>query len=266
MSPKKRKLFFLSSAVAIILFAASLTPFLRSSLIDSLRWPLSIFSQISREIQGITLYHWNLIENRRLKKEIALLRRQRFEAEELYLENIRLRKLLDFKEKSVYPLTAASVIGYEPSNLSSVIIIDKGRRHGIAQGYAVITNDGLVGRIVELGDTTSKVLLINDINSGVAALVQRSRQKGLVSGTLGGELILRYLPPDADVKISDLVITCGLSDLYPKGILIGEVAEIREEDGQPEMFAVVRPSAKLTKLEEVLVVLAPLETPGYLGK
>ncbi|MFH1339000.1 MAG: rod shape-determining protein MreC [Candidatus Omnitrophota bacterium] len=255
MLSKKRDLVFLSLAAAIILLAASVVPFLRSPLIDSLHWPLLIFSQISREVQGITLYHRNLIENRRLKKELALLRRKRFEAKELYLENIRLRKLLDFKEKSVYPLTAANVIGYEPSNLSSVITIDKGKRQGIVQGRAVITNDGLVGRVVESGGTTSKALLINDINSGVAALLQRSRQKGLVSGTLGGELILRYLPPGADVKISDLVITSGLSGLYPKGIIIGEVTQVREEEGRPEIFAVVRPSAKLTKLEEVLVVV-----------
>lgn len=184
-----------------------------------------------------------------------MLRRRRFEAEELYLENIRLRQLLDFKEKSVYPLTAAGVIGYEPSNLSSVITIDKGKRQGVVQGCAVITNDGLVGRVVESGDSTSKALLINDINSGVAALLQRSRQKGLVSGTLGGELILRYLPPGADVKVSDLVITSGLSGLYPKGILIGEVSEVREEEGRPEIFAVVRPGANLTNLEEVLVAV-----------
>lgn len=255
MLPKKRRLFFLSSTVAIITLAAASVPFLRSYLIDSMRCPLLVSSHLSREIQGIVLYHQNLVENQRLKKEIGLLQRQRFEAEELYLENERLRQLLDFKEKSVYPLTAASVIGYDPSNLSSIIIIDKGRRQGITWGCAVITNDGLVGRIIEIDQSTSKTLLINDINSGVAALIQRSRQRGLVSGTLGGDLILRYLPPDADVKLSDLVVASGLSDLYPKGILIGRVIEIREDEGRGELYALVRPSARLNNLEEVLVVL-----------
>lgn len=252
---RKRKLILLSSTAAIIILAAILIPFLRNYLVDSLRWPLEFFSHISREIQGITLYHQNLVQNQRLKKDTGLIRRQLHEAGELYFENVRLRKLLDFKEKSVYPLTAAGVIGYDSSNLSSIIIIDKGRRQEINRGCAVITNDGLVGRIVEVGDSTSKVLLINDINSGVAALIQRSRQKGLISGTLGGGLILHYLLPDADVQISDLVITSGLSGLYPKGILIGKVMKIQEEDSRGEIFAVLRPSANLTKLEEVLIVL-----------
>jgi len=251
---KKRLISFLTIA-ALVILAANLVPFSRNYLIDSLHWSLEFFSSLAKEIQGIIFYHQTRLENQRFKKEIGLIRRQLHEAEELYLENVRLRELLDFKERAVYPLTAADVIGYDPSNLSSIIIIDKGRRQGINRDCAIITNDGLVGRVVEVADSTSKVLLINDINSGVAALIQRSRSSGLVSGTLAGGLILHYLSCDADVKISDLVITSGLSSLYPKGILIGKVTKIQEERGAGEILAEVKPAADLNKLEEVLVVL-----------
>lgn len=253
---KKTKLILLFSTVAIIILAAIFTPSLRDYLIDSLRWPLEFFSSLTKEIQGIILYHQTLAQNQRLKKEVGLIRRQIHEAQELYFENVRLRKLLDFKERSVYPLTAAGVIGYDSSNLSSIVIIDKGRQQGIKRGNAVITNDGLLGRVIEAGRGSSKVLLINDINSGVAAFIQRSREMCLVSGTLARGLILHYLPANTDVQISDLVITSGLSGLYPKGILIGKVTNIREQRGLGETFAVVSPSADLTKLEEVLVVLS----------
>ncbi|MGD9015701.1 MAG: rod shape-determining protein MreC, partial [Candidatus Omnitrophota bacterium] len=243
----------------LVIITAIFIPSLRNYFIDRLRMSLGIFTSLSREIQGVALYHKNLVQNQRLRKEIGLIRRQLFEAEELYLENMRLRELLDFKEKSIYPLTAASVIGYDPTNLSSIIILNKGKQQGIKKDSAVITNDGLVGRIIEVGEQTSKVLLIDDINSGVAAFIQRSRQKGLVSGTLGRELILQYLPARADVQVSDLVITSGLSGLYPKGILVGKIKEIKKEKIPGEIFVIVQPSAKLSKLEEVLVVLSPLE-------
>ena len=255
MFARRKRLITLFFISALIISTATFIPFLRNHLIDSLRWPLVFLSHISREIQGIASYHQNLVQSQRLKKEIGLIKRQLHEAEELYLENARLRELLDFKEMSVYPLTAAGVIGYDPSNLSSIIIINKGKEQGISQGCAVITNDGLVGRVVEVDRATSKALLINDINSGVAALTQRTRHMGLVSGTLARGLILHYLPPDAEVQISDLVITSGLSGLYPKGILIGKITRIPEERSPGEIVAVLEPSADLTRLEEVLVVL-----------
>lgn len=252
-----RKPFFLSLIAAALIFAAGAIKPIRTSLIDGLSLPLLFFSYASRHIQGMVFYYQNLIENERLKQEIGLIQRQQFEAEELYRENMRLRRLLDFKEKSVYPLTAAKVIGYDPSQISSIIVINKGRSQGILAGNAVITNDGLVGRIIELGESTSKVLMINDINSGVAALIQRSRQKGLATGRLGGSIALRYLPADADVEISDLVVTSGLGGLFPKGILIGQIKQIRQEDSPLEKLALIQPSVELDNIEEVLVVCTP---------
>jgi rod shape-determining protein MreC len=253
LSRKKSLNTFLS--IILVLVVSISLPFLRNHLIDSLRWPLQFFSALAGEIRAAVLYHHNLTQNRQLKKEIGLMQRRLFEAEELYLDNLRLRQMLDFKEKSVFPLSAAGVIGYDPSNLSSIIVINKGKQQGIEKDFTVITNQGLAGRVIQAGSLTSQVLLINDLNSGVAAFIQRSRQKGLVSGTLAGSLRMHYLPPDADVQVSDLVVTSGLSGLYPKGILIGQVTRVQRQGKAGEISALVKPAVDLSRLEEVLVVL-----------
>ncbi len=240
---------------AAIILAAVFTSLLKKTCLDSLRFPLAFFSDINSEIQGIVFYHHNLVQNRRLRKETDLLRRQLCEKQELYFENFRLRELLEFKERQAYPLVAANVIGYDPSNLSAVIVIDKGKQTEIKQGAAVIANNGLLGRVIETGNSTSKVLLINDVNSGVAILIQRSRGRGLVSGTLTGSLILHYLSLKVDIKVGDKVITSGLGDLYPEGVLVGEVSKIQERREGGEIIAIIEPSADLSNLEEVLVVL-----------
>ncbi len=256
MFVRNKNLISFLSAAALIILTAIFIPLLRNHLIDSMRRPLEFLFDTGQQVQGIILCRHNLAQNQRIKKEIGLFRRQSHEAKELYLENLRLRELLDFSQASVYPLTAAGVIGYASSNLSSIIVINKGKQQGVSRGSAVITNDGLAGRVIEAGDSTSKVLLVNDINSGVAAFIQRSRHRGLVTGTLAGHLILRYLTCDADVQLSDMVITSGLSGVYPKGILVGEVTKIQKDAGSAETYVVIKPSADLTKLEEVLVVLS----------
>ncbi|MFC1592475.1 rod shape-determining protein MreC [Candidatus Omnitrophota bacterium] len=255
MLARKRKLLTLSATSAIVILAAIFISTLRSNLIDVLRCPLQVFSFLGGEINSIASYRRISAQNQRLERQVGLNQRQLYESSELHLENIRIRELLDFKQMSVYPLTATGVIGYDPSNLSSIVLIDKGRQQGITRDCAVITNDGLVGRIIEAGDSVSKVLLVNDVNSGVAAFIQRSRHSGLVTGKLGGGIILRYLSPDADIQVSDLVVTSGLGGLYPKGILIGKVTRILREENQPEIFAVIESSADLNRLEELLVVI-----------
>jgi rod shape-determining protein MreC len=89
----------------------------------------------------------------------------------------------------------------------------------------------------------------------VSAIVQRSRQEGLISGTLGSSLIMRYLPKDCDIKVSDAIITSGLTENYPKGLLIGRVTDIGEEFSGLSRYAIVRPAVNLATIEEVLVIV-----------
>ncbi|MFA5115114.1 MAG: rod shape-determining protein MreC [Candidatus Omnitrophota bacterium] len=252
---KKKNLIYIAFAVLLFL-AANLTPVVRTPVFNILKIPLVLFSALGREAGGIIFYHRNMKENARLKNELDFLKQKIVALNEIYLENMRLKSLLAFKEKSSYKIVAAArVIGRSADNWSSVIIIDKGAKHGIRRGMVAMTYLGLAGRVIETASFTSKVMLINDPNLGVSAFIQRSRQEGLVSGTLGNSLIMRYLSNDADVKVSDTVITSGLTEVYPKGIPIGKVVEVGEEFSGLGRYCVIRPAVNTSNVEEVLIVI-----------
>ena len=206
---KKNLISFAASCLLLILIALSI-PALRTPFLTALKAPLSLFTLLRREFGAMIFYHRNFIENEKLNKEIDLLRNNLNAQKEAYLENARLKELLVFKQKSALKLVAARVIARSADSWSSCIIIDKGRHSGIGRGMAVITYLGLAGRVIEAQEFTSKIILLNDPGLSISSLVQRSRQEGLVSGTLGNNLIMRYLPEDADIKADDLIVTSGL--------------------------------------------------------
>lgn len=174
---------------------------------------------------------------------------------EIYLENMRLKNLLSFKQQSPYKLIAARVIGRSLDSWSSVVLIDKGSFSGIKRGMVAITYLGLLGRVIETTKSTSKILLISDPNLSISGVVQRSRQEGLVSGTLGTHLIMKYLPEEADIRISDTIVTSGLNAAYPKGLLIGKVVDINKEFSGLSRYAIIKPAVNLSDIEEVLVII-----------
>ena len=137
----------------------------------------------------------------RLNKEVSFLKYKVNSLNEFYIENLRLKGLLAFKSKSALKLLAARVIARSADNWSSHITIDKGSKSGITPGMGVITYLGLVGRVVDTTPITIKIVLLSDTNQRVTGIIQRSRQEGLVSGTSGSNLIMRYLPEDADVVL-----------------------------------------------------------------
>lgn len=256
-SNKIKKKYFPRVAICIILIAllSNIIPALRVPAFNILKHPLSVITLIEREIRGIIFYHRNMVNNERLIKEADLLKQKLNAAQEAYLENQRLKNLLSFKQSAPYRLLAARVIGRSSDNWSSVVSIDKGRHSGIKRGFVAITHLGLVGRIVDTQDYTSRIMLINDPNCSVSALVQQSRQDGLICGTSGESLIMKYLPKDSDIKASDTIITSGLTGRYPKGLLIGTVVNIGEEFSGLSRYAIVKPAVKLSSLEEVLIIM-----------
>ena len=252
---KKKTLISVASVVAAILFIAASIPSLRPVLIDTLKQPLKIFGFIRSEIGAIIFYHRNFIQNERFKKEIDYLKNKLNAQNEINLENERLKNLLTFKQQSPFKLIPTRLIGRSTDSWSSSIIIDKGSYNGIKSGMSAITYLGLIGRVIESGKFSSKVLLINDPNLGVSAIVQRSRQEGLVSGTLGANLIMRYLPEEPDIEIGDVIVTSGLGETYPKGLLIGSVIDIGRDFSGLSRYAIIKPAVGLSGLEEVLVVV-----------
>lgn len=251
-----KRLFYLGGSVILLLFAASIVPSVRAPLLNTLKLPLVPFKFLECEVKAIVFYHRNFVVNQRLAKEVDLLKYRLNQEREIYLENKRLKEILSFKQKAPYRVIAARVISRSPENWSSMIVVDKGEYSGIKRGAVVINYLGLVGRVSEITKSSSKVTLINDPNLGVSGIAQRSRQEGLISGTLGNSLIMKYLPRDSDIKVSDIVVTSGLTGVYPKGLLIGTVIDVADEFSGLSCYAVIKPAVDLSNLEEVLVIVS----------
>lgn len=248
----RKKLISLLLFIFLVFFVI---PALRNPSTDLLELPLKFFDFLDREFKAVISYRHNFFENKKLSQAMASLRQRLVELDELSLENQRLRDLLEFKKGSPHSLITARVIARDPSSWSSVVVIDKGKKDQIVPNLAVITSAGLVGRIVEVGNSTSKVILLNNLNFAVSAIVQRSRQEGLVTGTLENRLVMRYLPSDSDLKPGDILLSSGLTKIFPKGLLIGKVAEIEKEFSGLSLFCLIEPAVDLRRLEEVLVIL-----------
>jgi rod shape-determining protein MreC len=252
---KKKNLIYLAISCFLILSLAFLTPASKVTFLNTLKQPLNLLTLARREVGAIIFYHRNFIESQRLKREIDLLRQKLNSLNEVYLENIRLQKLLSLKQKSAYKVIAAGIIARSPDSWSSIIIIDKGSNNGIKRGMTAINYLGLLGRVIETTAFTSKIMLINDPNLSISGIVQRSRQEGLVSGTLGNHLIMRYLSEESDIKIQDVIVSSGLNEIYPKGLLIGRVVDIGKEFSGLSRYALIKPAVNLSNIEEVLIIV-----------
>jgi len=193
-------------------------------------------------------------ENKALRGRIDLLTRKIEEMKLLYVENERLKNIINFRKTVAYTTIPSQVIGRDPSNWSNSIIIDKGLNNGVRQNRAVISTKGLVGRVLELGRYSSKVLLITDPNSKVGVLIQRNRQGGILTGRPDGLCKMIYIALDSDVSPGDKVTTAGFGSVFPKDILVGEVVEVEKEPGRLYKYAIVKPASDLSKLEEVLCI------------
>jgi rod shape-determining protein MreC len=234
---------------------SALTPALRRPLSGFFRFPLSFCAWIKQEASALVFYRRNARDNQTLKSQVDLLRSRLNQDTELALENARLSNLLGLKNNLDYKVIACRVIGRDPSDWASAVIIDKGSDSGIRKGQVAVNYLGLVGRVAEVSGSSAKVMLINDPALSVSALAQRSRQEGLVCGSFGGSLVMKYLPQKSDIKVNDTVITSGLTEVYPKGLLVGTVSEIGREFSGLASYAVIRPAAELSALEEVLIII-----------
>jgi len=192
-------------------------------------------------------------ENRDLKQEIERLRLEKVRLAEDAEQARRLQQLLGFKEKFISKTTAAQVIGLSGSEHSRSIYIDKGTRDGIEPDQAVITADGVVGKVFHVFDSTAQVLLINDQSSGVGVILQKSRLQGVLKGKATGQVALEKILSDNGVEAGEEILTSGGDRIFPKGLPVGTVAQVKT--GTDSFLDIrVKPAANLSKLEEVLVV------------
>lgn len=186
-----------------------------------------------------------LIENVRLK--------------EIESENETLRSLLGFTQANpTHSYKAAEVkgrvIGRDPSNFLSYLIIDSGSQQGIEKGMPVVTERGLVGRITDVGSNWAKVMLIIDPSSSVNALIQTSRATGVVEGQVGRSLVMKYIPQGDVVNVNDIILTSGLGGNFPKKLIIGQITAVHQRDIEMFQQADIRPTVDFNNLEIVLVI------------
>lgn len=252
---KNKKITYCVGLALLLLSVSALSAPLGRPILETLKHPLTLLTLLKREVNGIIFYHRNFVQNERLRHEIDLLRQRLNDASEINAENNRLSELLRLKQNLPYKVIAAKVIGRSPDNWSSAIIIDKGYNHGIKRGMVAATYLGLAGRVIQTTRSTSKVLLINDPNIAVSGLIKRTRQDGLVTGTLGNLLIMKYLPKDCDIQVSDEIVTSGLTPAYPKGLLIGRIVDVRNEFSGLTTYGIIKPASDLSGIEEVLVII-----------
>ena len=254
----KSRLIIVITIIAIFIWTIFAPPHIvqhfRMSLANVARLPLKIASNSFNYIKRVSNLPYHDRQRKRFQFRISELEKKLAELEEARLENERLRNLLGFEQKARKYSTPALVIGRDPNNWSSVIFIDKGVNDAIEKDMVVISGQGLVGRVREVGRMMSKVMLINDIDSKVGAIVQKNREQGLLVGTAEGKCRLIYLSLDSDVEEGDKILTSGMGGIYPKGILVGQVGQVAKERGRLYKYAIVETSSELSKLEEVLCI------------
>ena len=178
---------------------------------------------------------------------------------EFEFQNKTLRSLLDMTEQQQLQGKVADVIGYDPSSWQRAVVLNRGAEDNIQQGMAVVSGSGLVGQVTSVGRRSSRVLLISDPLSGVDAMIQGNRARGIIEGSGDGNCIWKFVVREEEVNIGDRVISSGLDGIYPRGLLIGVVTDV---SGRPDsMFHDIRvkPSVNMDKVESVMIV-APDET------
>jgi rod shape-determining protein MreC len=197
-------------------------------------------------------------QNTDLQEELGRLRLENARLKTDVDQNRRLQTLLDFKERYAGQTVAAQVIGSGGSEQSHIIYIDK--HTGLKPDMAVITPNGIVGKIKEVYPMSSQVLLINDHDSGAGVVLENSRLQGVLRGTDLGDLKVDDIMSDEKVDVGERVITSGGDRIYPKGLPVGTVNKVTQEsDTGPFLTIKVKPAADLNRLEEVLVITSLME-------
>jgi len=219
-------------------------------------------SQTARDLRELRQQNEELeAENARLLLEIVRLR-------EIEVEAALQRDLLNFAQSHPsFDIQGAHivgmVIGRDPSNLQRYVTLDVGRKAGVARNMPVVTNRGLVGRISEVGDSWSRVLLITDVSSSVNAITQSTRATGLVQGRPDGLPVMRDIPQGDTVSVGDTVFTSGLGGNFPRQILIGQITAVERNDYDLYQMAIIQPTVDFDHLEMVLIItdFEPIEAP-----
>lgn len=208
-------------------------------------------------VDRIKDYKELVARNAELEQSILDLEQQINAMAEYKRENVWLREALDFKENAHNSILLSEVIARSTTNWLSTITINRGSNHGIIQGMPVMTGSGIVGTVYHVSSRTATVMLATDPQSAVGGLVQTSGDLVLIEGdpSYSGLLLAKPLSKDVELQVGEVLVTSGLSRLYPKGMPIGKVVKIEPSRYDLSFTAFVEPFVDFTKLEFVFVIL-----------
>lgn len=221
------------------------------------------FSFLGEKIQGsLSLFKDIKVvreENEGLKAQIDKLEKEKRELERYRQEIKELRDVLDFRDQyHDYDFLGVNIIAKDPGNWFHVFTIDRGGKDGIKPDFPVITGRGLVGRVSTVWPLSSKVISVIDEDSTVSAIISKTRDYVLVKGDITlksqGLCKLEYIPADIDVTVGDTVETSGIGGIFPKGIIIGTIKEVKGNDSSFSKYAIIAPAVDFKRLEEVVVL------------
>jgi rod shape-determining protein MreC len=201
-------------------------------------------------------------ENRDLQKTIDRMRLEQAELLEDAKEGQRLQALMGFQQKYVYKTLAAQIIGSSGSDASRIFYIDKGAADGLARDMAVVTPDGIVGKVREVFPHTAQVLIVNDQTSGAGVILETTRTRGILRGNAQGRLQVEGLLSDPRIQRGEKVLTAGGDMIFPRGLPVGVVEGVVSDPNRDSFIdVIVKPAAHLNRLDEVLVITS-IE-PGF---
>jgi len=196
-------------------------------------------------------------ENARLKFELAQTSARLHQIEEQSVENARLRGLLEVVEHSSYDLVPVRVVAYDPSHLSKSIVVSGGKNHDIVSFMPLVSEHGAAGKVIQVMGNISLVQLLRDPSSRTSVMVRRTRAVGIMETENARDFFVR-LRSHEDVQEADTITTSGLGGIYPKGLLVGTVSKIGEDNNSLFKRAYIDFSVNFNKLEELFVIrLAP---------
>ena len=229
---------------------------LRATALTLLRLPFTIVKTTAAALILLPRLPSLAKENAALRQELVQRQLEAAQLRERVRQTGETERLLQAAPSLSAGGLIASIIGRSPLPTQQTVLLDKGSRQGLTPHSIIMDASGVIGRVVDVQPQTALVLLLTDPESRLAALVERSRETGLLVGRAAGQCELRYLGVEADVQPGDRVVTAGLGGPFPKGLVLGTVARIVVDEQAGMAVAYVEPAAQLSRLEEVLCLPA----------
>lgn len=266
----KNRFFYIMTVIALLItivptvfYQMGLTFVFRDAVCVVLTPMQKLFNYATDAIDGFAAYFYKFDElvevNNAMRDRIAELEAQIYDSAELEERSAWMSEFLEMKTQHTdFKMLQAAVTGHESGGYSRILNIDVGSGAGAELNMPVVTSDGLVGRITEIGYNWAKVTTIVEPQTSVGAYIERSEAAGICEGKFAessdGICSLKYLPADSDVRVGDRVLTTGFGSVYPRGLVIGYVTDVKKDDMTRSLDVSVRCAIDFSELNRIMII------------